>query len=1054
MHLREQNVNKNAFFQARADSFDDDVGANGGAQPYQAQPYTAQAVEEDNWAAWDETPAPVAQAAIAEEPAEEDWAAFDNNQAEPEPAAASYEEAEQQEVPVQSTEGLRQVYVLYNFDAQNSDELTINENEMVFITDEECDEEGWAVCISNDGRKGYVPLNYLDLEAEAEAEAAGGAEAGEANGTADYVPEEAPKFKPMTPISPMKGVQIADAFASAAAEEPVDDDDWGNAFPGYDPTPAPVAAPVTAPAAPAAPRPIPAQPSVLPAQPPPMSEFPPWQSYEDEANSSELSDDESEEDGTSAFGGPPSAVPPPIPDCPPPLSEFTGASCDSISNLNSLSTFGNDYCVGMYDYDATGSDEISFRSGDKIKILNRMPNGVDDGWWKGMVKTGANAGKQGLFPSIICEPLNDSDSCRTEDSIESPTDMSFAPPSGAAPPMAPPPMSPPKNAKENLLNAFVDIEVTAPTPTVQSPVQPPEQPPRPQQPPAQPSRPAEPPAVPAQPPGRPAPIQPPRPAEQPPAVPSQPPGRPVPVMPARPPSADQPPPLPPAQPQRPVGPPPVPVGRPKTPIQEEVVKEPPVQPPKPVESPKEAPAVQIAMTEATDDAISSSEEFETPAEIVEDPIDPFGSSDPDPVEVVKDPDDPFGSDAKAVSDPIDPFGSVAGVVADPVDPFGSSDPDPVQEEDNWGFNAASPSPVLVPTMVPTQAAAAPPAPISPKIDIPQINFMPSEEDNYHSSSEEAAPASPSPPPIKTETAEAAKEADTVVAADKEVEKISADAQIEAVLAEMAEKQAEVNKAKEEKIKAESPPANILPRRASSSSSEAAEAEEKEAEDSEAIAFEQRNVPTDDKEEESESIAFAPNRKGSSSSETEYSKSEKDITETESYAASSRPQSGRPPATTNPVQTRSSAASKADAGVAGSGGGGAAATSGKAGNKIQRVDTADSDSSDDSSKSEGPVVKSDPDSDTDSSDHVVPEDLHVKQLKKLDTLKESSAQFLIICFSYILCKSFYEVEPIETRLTNSFGRFSKLDKYSWVGEVCDNFLPNDELQVEFKINGDY
>jgi hypothetical protein len=276
-------------------------------------------------------------------------------------------------------------------------------------------------------------------------------------------------------------------------------------------------------------------------------------------------------------------------------------------------------------------------------------------------------------------------------------------------------------------------------------------------------------------------------------------------------------------------------------------------------------------------------------------------------------------------------------------------------------------------MVPTQAAA----PISPKIDIPEINFMPSEEDNYHSSSEEAAPASPSPPPIKTEAVEAAKEA------NNEVEKISADAQIEAVLAEMAEKQAEINKAKEERIKAESPPANILPRRASSSSSEAGEAEEKEAaDDSEAIAFEQRNVPTEDKEEESESIAFAPNRKGSSSSETEYSKSEKDITETESYAASSRPQSGRPPATTNPVQTRSSAAA--------SRAGPAAASAGKASNKIQRVDTADSDSSDDSSKSEGPVVKSDPDSDTDSSDHVVPEDLHVKQLKKLDTLKESSA----------------------------------------------------------------
>ena len=55
--------------------------------------------------------------------------------------------------------------------------------------------------------------------------------------------------------------------------------------------------------------------------------------------------------------------------------------------------------------------------------------------------------------------------------------------------------------------------------------------------------------------------------------------------------------------------------------------------------------------------------------------------------------------------------------------------------------------------------------------------------------------------------------------------------------------------------------------------------------------------------------------------------------------------------------------------------------------LKRVDTADS--SDDSSE-EGPIeAKSDSD-DTDSSDHVPPEDLQVKQLKKLDTLKESSA----------------------------------------------------------------
>lgn len=117
----------------------------------------------DNWASWDDVPA------SPEKPAEDDWAAFDqqNVQAEVEPQHEAPAEAE----PV-NLEGLQQVNVLYNFDAQNSDELTITENEMVYLANEECDEEGWAVCINAHGQKGYVPLNYLEIEAEAQTEAA------------------------------------------------------------------------------------------------------------------------------------------------------------------------------------------------------------------------------------------------------------------------------------------------------------------------------------------------------------------------------------------------------------------------------------------------------------------------------------------------------------------------------------------------------------------------------------------------------------------------------------------------------------------------------------------------------------------------------------------------------------------------------------------------------------------------------------------------------------------------------------------------------------------
>lgn len=116
----------------------------------------------------------------------------------------------------------------------------------------------------------------------------------------------------------------------------------------------------------------------------------------------------------------------------------------------------------MYDYEATGSDEISFNAGDRIKILNRIPNGVDDGWWKGMVKSGDFAGTVGLFPSIIIEPLDDSDSERTEDSLESPM-------SSCAPPQMSPPKTPmiPQIPKDSLGPGGPEaVIVTAPTPLV------------------------------------------------------------------------------------------------------------------------------------------------------------------------------------------------------------------------------------------------------------------------------------------------------------------------------------------------------------------------------------------------------------------------------------------------------------------------------------------------------------------------------------------------------------------------------------------------------------
>lgn len=87
----------------------------------------------------------------------------------------------------------------------------------------------------------------------------------------------------------------------------------------------------------------------------------------------------------------------------------------------------------MYDYDATGSDEITFEEGDIIKVLKREPNGVDDGWWLGELRTGNRSGTTGLFPSLVVEECY-------ENGEDSPDDYSLASPQSS---VAPPSFSPP-----------------------------------------------------------------------------------------------------------------------------------------------------------------------------------------------------------------------------------------------------------------------------------------------------------------------------------------------------------------------------------------------------------------------------------------------------------------------------------------------------------------------------------------------------------------------------------------------------------------------------------
>ena len=53
---------------------------------------------------------------------------------------------------------------------------------------------------------------------------------------------------------------------------------------------------------------------------------------------------------------------------------------------------------GLYDYLATGKDELSFKEDNVIHIVSRSPNRVDNGWWMGELN-----GHTGLFPSIVVE---------------------------------------------------------------------------------------------------------------------------------------------------------------------------------------------------------------------------------------------------------------------------------------------------------------------------------------------------------------------------------------------------------------------------------------------------------------------------------------------------------------------------------------------------------------------------------------------------------------------------------------------------------------------------
>jgi myosin-1 len=51
-------------------------------------------------------------------------------------------------------------------------------------------------------------------------------------------------------------------------------------------------------------------------------------------------------------------------------------------------------CKALYDYDASDTDELTFREGDIIELVRKDPSG----WWTGKIGR-----KEGLFPSNYVE---------------------------------------------------------------------------------------------------------------------------------------------------------------------------------------------------------------------------------------------------------------------------------------------------------------------------------------------------------------------------------------------------------------------------------------------------------------------------------------------------------------------------------------------------------------------------------------------------------------------------------------------------------------------------
>lgn len=82
----------------------------------------------------------------------------------------------------------------------------------------------------------------------------------------------------------------------------------------------------------------------------------------------------------------------------PPLG--SPVSVASVGQATSGSTKYLCYVKALYDYEAMGDDEISFKEGDIVGVISKDENDIDDGFWYGEFQ-----GQRGVFPSLVVEDM-------------------------------------------------------------------------------------------------------------------------------------------------------------------------------------------------------------------------------------------------------------------------------------------------------------------------------------------------------------------------------------------------------------------------------------------------------------------------------------------------------------------------------------------------------------------------------------------------------------------------------------------------------------------------